>query len=188
MRRGGLIAMIVSALIVGLMPAALARGGVTEDEKVTTTVGPAVHSGWTEECGVSVTVSGTISSHFRTFEDGSMKNNFRSYFVYESAYGSLTLKRVSNIDFEPEQVVDNGDGTHTVLIPHRETGMARLQAPGERPLTVDAGWIDWLLIIDSDGHHGHGHHEEILGTSGPHPLLEATHEELADYYCGTLAG
>lgn len=159
--------MLGLAVAISLTPQAQATGGVVDRETVQQSFDE-VEGGLSEACETEVRVSGSLSFDVRTFADGSVKDHHREDATFSSEYGSISLRIRSMIHFEPEHFVDNGDGTTTIIIPHTENLMVRLQSTGEPPSTMDVGKVSWWLevTIDSDTGELVSIDEEILSLSG----------------------
>ena len=122
-------------------------------------------------CGVPVVVDSTFNIHILEFSDGRSKVhvNFRS--TYSSPDGGLSRIGKSMIQFEPSQMIDNGDGTITMLVPHRETVSSVYLIDGAN--VTDAGVIDWELRFVVDATTGELLNEEevIVQTVGHFPVI-----------------
>ena len=105
-----------------------------------------------EACGVTVVVDSRFNIHILEFADGRTKVHINSWSTLSSPEGELSTIGTSMIHFEPAQVIDNGDGTHTVVMPHREAVSSVYLIAGAN--VTDAGIIDWdlrLVIDDATG-------------------------------------
>lgn len=122
-------------------------------------------------CGVPVIVDSSFNIHIVEFADGRSKIHINSQSTLSSAFGDVRTIGASMIQFEAEQLVDNGDGTLTVLVPHRESvGFVYLTAEEK---VADAGIIDWeiRLVIDAATGDLLNEEEVVVQTIGHFPVF-----------------
>lgn len=136
-------------------------------------------------CGVPVIVDSTFNIHIVEFPDGQSKIHINSRSTLSSPHGEVKTLGTSMIQFEAEQVVDNGDGTFTVLVPHREAvSFVNLTAGGN---LVDAGIIDWeiRLVIDAATRELLNEDEVVIQTVGHFPVFSSEGGALS-FLCNAL--
>ena len=127
-----------------------------------------------EVCGVEVTVDLNVKVTLTARTDTSFSVKIVESTTFRSEHGSIHVKASTMIRFDPERLVDNGDGTETVLIDHTEAGVVLFKT-SNGVLTRDAGIIDWQIQITFDSETGEflGEEEVVLDVKGPHPTLES---------------
>ncbi len=143
---------------------------------------------FTAACGTVVTEAVSSKGHVTSFADGSFKVHFNDAVVWASATGTVDLRSATSIHFQPEEVVENADGTVTISLPHRQTGMpAKLNAAGSPPV-VDAGWIDWeiQMVVDPGTGDVLDEFELLIDTAGQHPIVEGD-VDFVGFVCDALA-
>ncbi|MDH3300019.1 MAG: hypothetical protein OES24_05885 [Acidimicrobiia bacterium] len=158
------------ALVLATPISAAADSGVTR-ERIRFEVEGAANDDLSAACGVPVIVDSTFNIHIVEFADGRSKIHINSRSTLSSPYADVRTIGTSMIQFEPEQVVDNGDGTLTVLIPHRESiSFVNLIAGGN---VADAGIIDWeiRLVIDAATGELLNEDEVVVQTTGHFPVF-----------------
>ncbi len=167
------VAFGVVALTLGLAPpsSALAEGVVTR-ERIRVEFEDQVDEHLSDACGTTVTADARFNIHLLEFADGRSKIHINSWSQLSSPHGTVSTIGTSMIHFEPEQVIDNGDGTHTILMPHREAVSYVSLIDGAH--MTDAGTIDWELsiIVDNDTGAVLNDHEVIIQTTGRFPTLD----------------
>lgn len=163
---------------------ASADSGVTR-QRIRFEVVDVVDEDLSTACGVAVIVDSRFNIHIMEFADGRSKIHINSQSTLSSAFGDVKTIGTSMIHFEAEQLVDNGDGTLTVLVPHRESiSFVHLTAEGN---VADAGIIDWEIRLVVDAATGELLNEEevVVQTVGHFPVFSSEGGPLS-FLCAAL--
>ena len=162
------LSILISALLVALavMPAAAsAQGGLGA---------PDFHDRFTDEfmdedfCGTGASVQVVESTVANGWEGEDTFNlTFRSTFSF--TYGDRTIFEVDAGRVDVERVEGEFPGPRTELVV--ETGIrAALRVPGQGALTLDHGYIEYLLSFDENGEFAG---VELLDEAGGHPAFDS---------------
>lgn len=163
----GMLALILTS------PVAVSADSGVARERIRFDVEGEVDDGLSAACGVPVTTDSRFDIHILEFADGRSKVHIHSRSTLSSPYADVTTIGTSMIHFEADQVVDNGDGKLTVVVPHREAiSFVSLIAEGN---VADAGIIDWEIRLVVDAATGELLNEEevVVQTIGHFPSFSS---------------
>jgi len=164
-RRMTAITLGVLAFSLATPSPASADGGVSK-QRIRSEVQGQVNPFLSDVCGVTVVEDARFNIHILRFADGRSKVHINNWSTLSSAEGELSTIGTSMIQFEASQMIDNGDGTLTMLVPHREAVSSVLLIDGAN--VTDAGIIDWELRIVVDAATGDvlNEQEVVVQTTG----------------------
>ena len=120
---------IVIALLLTTASGVSAEAEVSRD-RITFETNNEVDVFLTDACGLTVIADGTLSIHIIDFGDGRSKVHIQSSTSLTSSEAQLSTLGNSMVHFESSELIDNGDGTSSLLIPHREVGSFVFLIPG----------------------------------------------------------
>lgn len=124
-----------------------------------------------DACGITVVEDSRFDIHILEFGDGRSKVHINSWSTLSSPEGELSTIGTSMIQFEPTQVIDSGDGTLTLVIPHRQAVGFVYLINGAN--VADGGIVHWELRIVVDEVTGDvlNEQEVVVQTTGHFPVF-----------------